>query len=254
MPCPRSTRVKLMGSPENARAPRLVQEPRGPAGDALLGLGLGLALAGGLGHDGALLVGAGLLGLGHRPALALAAVLALAVVVRALASALALAGVDAGTLHALGRGLRRCGLVAGVSRLGNEHRRDCRSHHRALPVLHLCLAPCVASPDGDGLPAGTRERRAPYSRSPAGASPIPLRFSHVAGFGATSATNVVNPGNRGMAWRVSQPLCFHRTRHGHGDCRTPTVHRRAASRVPGLLGILLGEAGVARQVVAGGTE
>src|SRR3954469_17907497 len=111
MPCPRSTRVKLIGGgPENARAPRLRQEPKGP-GERLQLLGLGR-----VGDDGAVLAGAGLLGLGRRPALALAAVLALAVVVRALAGALALAGVDARTLHALRRRLGRCLRVLRVRR------------------------------------------------------------------------------------------------------------------------------------------
>src|SRR5690348_15802564 len=88
------------------------------------------------GDDLPALVRALLLGLGRDPALALAAVLAAAAVAATRARAVALARVDAGTLH-VAPGLVVAGsLVSGVGS-GGEHCADGRGDEGALQVLSV---------------------------------------------------------------------------------------------------------------------
>src|SRR5215471_4556035 len=118
------------------------------------------------GDDLAALAGAGLLVLHFHPALALARVLALAGIVRAGASALALAIVDARALH----GLRGCLVLVTLGmRVRRKQTRHCRRDHRALDdVLEHSTSPCwlLSDPspmDGSSVstyPCADRFRRA----------------------------------------------------------------------------------------------
>src|SRR5262249_14718872 len=93
------------------------------------------------------LAGAGLLVLRFHPALALARVLALTGIVRAGASALALAIVDARALHGLG--LLLALILLGVSSARRKKTRHGRRDHRALDdVLEHASSPFLSLRSG----------------------------------------------------------------------------------------------------------